>query len=69
MGIGESELPRIFERFYRADRARASNRGGIGLGLAICQEIVHSHAGSIEVVSVPGEGTTFTVQLPLPGMG
>ena len=65
IGIGESDLPRVFERFYRVDKARTGNSGGIGLGLAICQEIVRSHGGMIDVASVVGEGTTFTVRLPL----
>jgi signal transduction histidine kinase len=65
IGIGESDLPRVFERFYRVDKARTGNSGGIGLGLAICREIVHSHGGTIDVASVLGEGTTFTVRLPL----
>jgi two-component system phosphate regulon sensor histidine kinase PhoR len=65
IGIGESDLPKVFERFYRADKARTGGRGGIGLGLAICREIVQSHGGMINVASVVGEGTTFTVRLPL----
>jgi two-component system, OmpR family, sensor kinase len=68
IGIGEDDFPRIFERFYQVDRARTGNNGGIGLGLAICQEIVHSHGGTIAVASVVGEGTTFTVRLPLPSL-
>jgi heavy metal sensor kinase len=64
-GIAEGDLPRIFERFYRVDRARTGDRGGIGLGLAICQEIIRSHGGTIDVTSMHGEGTTFTVRLPL----
>ena len=65
IGIEESYLPKIFERFYRVDQARTGSSGGVGLGLAICQEIVHSHGGAINVASVVGEGTTFTVRLPL----
>jgi two-component system, OmpR family, sensor kinase len=66
IGIEERDLPRIFERFFRVDRARTGNApGGIGLGLAICQEIVHSHGGTIDVLSALGEGSTFTVRLPL----
>ena len=65
IGIEESDLPRIFERFYRVDMARTGNSGGIGLGLAICREIVHNHGGIIDVASVVGEGTTFTVRLPM----
>jgi two-component system, OmpR family, sensor kinase len=65
IGIEEDDLSKIFERFYRADRARTGNSGGIGLGLAICREIVRSHGGAVEVASVLDEGTTFTVRLPL----
>jgi two-component system phosphate regulon sensor histidine kinase PhoR len=64
IGIPESDLPRIFERFYRVDRARTGN-SGIGLGLAICREIVRAHGGIIDVTSVVGKGATFTVRLPL----
>ena len=65
IGIGENDLPRLYERFYQVDKARTGNRGGVGLGLAICREIVHGHGGSIAASSVVGEGTTFTVRLPL----
>ena len=65
LGIGESDLPRIFERFYRVDPARSGAHGGVGLGLAICQEIVRNHGGIIDAASVVGEGTTFTVRLPI----
>ncbi len=63
-GIPEASLPRLFDRFYRVDRARSSQRGGIGLGLAICQWIINAHAGSIEVESETGVGSTFVVRLP-----
>ena len=65
IGIEESDLPRVFERFYRVEKTRSGNSGGIGLGLAICREIVRSHGGTIDVASVLGEGTAFTVRLPL----
>jgi len=65
IGILPEDLPHIFERFYRADRARSRDRGGSGLGLAIALNIVQEHQGSIEVESAPGKGSTFTVKLPL----
>ena len=65
VGIETQHLGRIFDRFYRTDSARAKGSGGAGLGLAIAQSIVRAHRGSIGVDSVPGEGTTFTVALPV----
>lgn len=63
-GIPADDLPHIFERFYRADVHRARTAGGTGLGLAIALENVHLHGGSIDVTSVVGQGSTFTVTLP-----
>jgi len=62
VGIAEDEQLRLFERFYKSDKAR--NTGGTGLGLAIAKHIVQSHGGEISVESVAGEGATFTVSLP-----
>ncbi len=64
-GIDAEDLPHIFERFYRADLARSRDTGGSGLGLAIADQIVRSHGGRIEVSSVVGRGSTFTLFLPL----
>ena len=65
-GIPSSELERIFERFYRVDRARARDTGGTGLGLSIVRHVAESHGGTVEVASELGSGSTFTVRLPYP---
>jgi two-component system sensor histidine kinase BaeS len=68
-GIAAEDLPNVFDRFYRADAARQrtnSGGGGSGLGLAIAKAIIEAHGGTIAVTSAAGEGTTFTIKLPIP---
>jgi two-component system phosphate regulon sensor histidine kinase PhoR len=65
IGIPEKDLPRIFERFYRVDRARSRELGGTGLGLSIVKHLVQALGGSIKATSQPGSGSTFTLRIPL----
>ena len=66
-GIPAGELPRVFERFYRVDKARARRTGGSGLGLAIVRHVAEAHGGTVRVDSELGRGSIFTVSLPLAG--
>lgn len=63
-GIGAEHLPRLTERFYRVDPTRSRSEGGTGLGLAIVKHILTRHRGKLEIESIPGKGSTFTVSLP-----
>jgi two-component system phosphate regulon sensor histidine kinase PhoR len=65
IGIPQDHLDRIFERFYRVDKARSRERGGTGLGLAIVKHIAQVHGGQVAVTSTVGQGSTFTLRLPL----
>jgi two-component system phosphate regulon sensor histidine kinase PhoR len=68
-GIAPAHLERIFERFYRVDRGRSREVGGTGLGLAIVKHIAQAHGGRVELASVEGQGSTFTIVLPASGEG
>ena len=69
IGIADSEIDRIFERFYRIDPARSRNTGGTGLGLSIVKHVVQNHNGEIKVWSTPGIGSTFTLRIPILNKG
>ncbi|MHC4884178.1 MAG: two-component system histidine kinase PnpS [Planctomycetota bacterium] len=64
-GIEAEHLPRLFERFYRVDKARSRQAGGTGLGLAIVKHVAQLHHGTVAVQSTPGKGSTFTIALPI----
>jgi len=65
-GIAPQDLPHVFDRFWRADRSRSRSEGGAGLGLAIARSLVQAHGGRIWAQSIKGEGSTFTLSLPIP---
>lgn len=65
IGIPEEDYEHIYERFYRVDKSHSREIGGTGLGLAITRNAILLHRGSIKVSSVEGQGTTFTVKIPL----
>jgi two-component system, OmpR family, sensor histidine kinase SenX3 len=65
IGIPRRDLERVFERFYRVDRARSRETGGTGLGLAIVRHVANNHAGDVRVTSLEGEGSTFTLRVPI----
>ena len=65
VGIPEADLPHIFDRFYRVDKARSRETGGTGLGLSIVKQFVLLHGGNITAKSAPGKGSTFVIELPL----
>lgn len=64
-GIEQEHIPRLFERFYRVDKARSRQLGGTGLGLAIVKHITQAHNGRVSVKSIPGKGSTFSIHLPV----
>ena len=63
-GIAPEHIPRLTERFYRVDRSRSRETGGTGLGLAIVKHVLQRHGATLEIASVPGQGSTFSVRLP-----
>jgi two-component system sensor histidine kinase SenX3 len=69
VGIPQRDLDRVFERFYRVDRARSRSTGGTGLGLSIVRHVASNHGGEVSVTSVEGEGSTFVLRLPIGDQG
>ena len=66
VGIDPGEQRRIFERFYQSDARLSRAHEGVGLGLSIVRSVVRAHGGTVSVQSAPGQGSTFTLKLPLP---
>jgi two-component system sensor histidine kinase SenX3 len=64
IGIAEDQQTRVFERFYRVDKARSRATGGTGLGLAIVKHVALNHGGDVKLWSLPGTGSTFTLRIP-----
>jgi signal transduction histidine kinase len=64
IGIDVQDLPRVFERFYRADNSRSRATGGAGIGLSIAKAIVEAHGGTISAANQPGQGSEFLITLP-----
>jgi len=67
VGISAEDLPRVFDRFWRAEKSRNRDSGGSGLGLAIVRDLAGAHGGTVTAASEPGHGSTFTVRLPIRG--
>ena len=65
IGISDDDLPRVFTAFFRADRSRSRETGGVGLGLTLVKRIVEGHGGRVEAISKPDRGTTMRVTLPV----
>lgn len=65
IGLSQEQQQHVFDRFWRADEARGIRKDGVGLGLAICREIIRAHGGEMSVVSTPDQGSAFSLRLPL----